>query len=106
MLPKGGAKTQTERVNNPFVLWGVAIGTVLALADFFLGLYRGAVIVEDVIGVLGYAVGACGGVQVCWVSYIERATSPIDKISLQMFTGGLALILFAVNKIVRKFQKR
>jgi len=37
---------------------------------------------------------------------IERATPPIDKISLQMFTGGFALVLCAINKIVKKFQEK
>jgi hypothetical protein len=93
-------------VSNPFVLCGVGFGIILALAYFALRLKAGKKRdVEDVIGVFGYAVGVLSGLQVCWVSYIERATPPIDKISFQMFMGGFALILFAINKIVKKFQE-
>jgi len=92
-------------LNNPFVLSGAAIGFVLALSYFWVRLKNGLERnIEDVIAVFGYGVGLCGGAQVCWTSFLYRAASPIDSISLQMFAGGFALGLFAINGICRKFQ--
>ena len=55
-------------------------------------------------GVCGYGLGIFSGVQVCWIAYVFRATYPIDKTSVQIFFGGFALIMFAVNKIIKKFR--
>jgi len=50
-------------VNNPFVLWGVGLGIILALGYFILRLKSGKDRnIEGVVGVFGYAVGATGEV--------------------------------------------
>jgi len=81
---------------------GVALAVFYFISRLKCGKKRD---IEDVVSVFGYGIGLLGGVQVCWVSYIERGISPVDKISLQMFTGGFALVLFAINKILKKFQE-
>lgn len=84
----------------------MGFGLFLAAVYFCFGLKkRKERNIEDVMGVFGYAVGIFGGIQVCWAAYAERTTPPIEKISLQMFAGGLALVLFAINKLVKKFQE-
>ncbi len=93
-------------MSNPFILWGVGLGVLLAVVYFCFRLSQGRNrSIEDVMSVFSYVIGVLGGIQVCWVAYIERATAPIDRISRQMFAGGFALALFAVNKILKKFQE-
>lgn len=92
-------------MSNPFVLWGVIFGVVLGLVYFGWRLRRGKERnVEDVVGVCSYGLGIFSGVQVCWLAYEFRSVAPIDKTSVQRFFGGFALVMFAVNKIVKKFR--
>ena len=93
-------------MSNPVVLLGVGFGVLLSLVYFLRRLSQGKERnVEDVVGVCGYGLAIFSGAQVCWYAYTFRSVSPIDKVSVLMFFGGFALVMFAVNKIVKKFNE-
>ena len=102
-------------MNNHFVLWAIPVS--LILVGFYLRVAfkrKNPAIAGNAVSVFSYAFGVASGVHICTVVLLGRANPFLGKEHAEMFscgvaltfTGGLALLLFALNKMVKKFQGR
>lgn len=90
---------------NEFVLTALILGAISIAAYYGIRLpRRKACDVENAVALFGSTVGFVSGIQVSWVAVtLGNSTPALSGIIIQMFLGGVALSLFAVNAIRKKF---